>query len=264
MLDPYHILGVDRDADQNVIKKAYRFLAKIYHPDTSEMDVSESKFQEILRAYLILSDPAKKALYDNGLELPKVEIPARDKYPPPHAFTKGTRHVHIVHEGTQRYGYMDYSLHVKSAYLFGILSLLFAFTFIADQLFQNEFSSLKVSQVKSKMLETRDADDAGLLIVFAGDHQFDKRQVEVNEIVVGEIISLRKSRIYVFKSFKRAKWNSYEYGNKPVFFINFLSTIIIIFALLAIFINKNPALKFNAALVTTFFSAVLLALILIT
>jgi len=264
LLDPYHILGVDRDADQKVIKKAYRFLAKTYHPDTSELDDTESKFQEILHAYLILSDPEKKAIYDNGFELPEVEIPARDKYPPPHAFTNGTGHIHIVHEGTQRYGYMDYSVHVRSAYLFGILSLLFTFTFIADQLFQNDFSTVKVSQVKSKIIETRDADDTGLLIVFAGDQQFDKRQVVVNEIVVGEIIKLRKSRIYGYKSFKRESSNSYEYGNKPVFFINFLSSIIVLFAIMAIFINKNPALKFNAALVSTFFSAVLLALVLIS
>jgi DnaJ domain len=263
-LDPYHILGVDRDADQKVIKKAYRFLAKTYHPDTSEMDDSESKFQEILHAYLILSDPAKKVIYDNGFELPTVAIPARDKYPPPHAFTRGTRYVHIMHEGPQRYGYVDYSLHVRSAYLFGIVCLLFAFTFIADQVFLNEFSALEVSRVKSKILETRNAADVGLLIVFAGDHQFDKRQVELNEIKIGEIISLRKSRIYGYKSFKREKSTSYVYGNKPVFFINFLSVIIMIFALLAIFIKNNPTLKFNSALVSTFFSAVLLALVLIT
>lgn len=264
MLDPYHILGVNRDADQKDIKKAYRFLAKTYHPDTSEIEGSDSRFQEILQAYWILSDPEKRALYDNGLELPAIEVPARNKYPPPHAFAKGTKHVHINHTGTQRYGYVDYSLYVRSAYLFGIVCLLFSFSFILDQVLLKEYGPLNVSRVKSKILETRDAADVGLLIVFAGDYNFEKRQVEVNEIAAGEEIGLRKSRIYGYKSFKREESIDYEYGNKPVFFINFLCAIITLFALIAMVIKNNPALKFNAALVSTFFSAALLALVLIS
>lgn len=263
-MDPYHILGVDRNADQKVIKKAYRFLAKTYHPDTSEMEDSQSKFHEILHAYLILSDPAKRSAYDAGFEVPEVEIPSREKYPPPHAFEKGTKYVHIMHEGPKRYGYMDYGPYVKSAHIFAVVCLLFAFTFIADQVFLKEFNGLKVSKVKSKILETRNADDVDFLIVFAGDHEFDKRQVEENEIVVGEIIGLRKSRIYGYKSYKRENSTAYEYGNKPVFFINFLCVIIVSFALMAILIKKNPSLKFNTALVSTFFSLVLFALVLIT
>lgn len=63
--DYYEILGVSRDADQKEIKKAYRKLAKKYHPDRNKDDPDASdKFKEISEAYEILSDPDKRARYD--------------------------------------------------------------------------------------------------------------------------------------------------------------------------------------------------------
>ncbi len=63
--DYYDILGVDRDADQKEIKKAYRKLAKEYHPDRNPDDPEASeKFKEISEAYGILSDEDKRARYD--------------------------------------------------------------------------------------------------------------------------------------------------------------------------------------------------------
>lgn len=63
--DYYEVLGVDRKADADDIKKAYRKLAKKYHPDTNAGDSqSEQKFKEITEAYTILSDKEKRKLYD--------------------------------------------------------------------------------------------------------------------------------------------------------------------------------------------------------
>ncbi|MFW6378106.1 MAG: molecular chaperone DnaJ [Bacillota bacterium] len=63
--DYYEILGVDKDADQKEIKKAYRKLAKKYHPDRNPDDPEASeKFKEISEAYGILSDEDKRARYD--------------------------------------------------------------------------------------------------------------------------------------------------------------------------------------------------------
>lgn len=63
--DYYEVLGVDRNADQNAIKKAYRKLAKKYHPDTNAGNPqAEQKFKEVTEAYTVLSDPEKKKLYD--------------------------------------------------------------------------------------------------------------------------------------------------------------------------------------------------------
>ena len=64
--DYYEVLGVARDADDSTIKKAYRKLAKKYHPDTNVGNKqAEERFKEVTEAYDILSDPEKRKLYDN-------------------------------------------------------------------------------------------------------------------------------------------------------------------------------------------------------
>ena len=63
--DYYGILGVAKDSDEKTIKKAYRKLAKKYHPDTSRNDpAAEAKFKEISEAYSVLGDQEKRKLYD--------------------------------------------------------------------------------------------------------------------------------------------------------------------------------------------------------
>lgn len=63
--DYYEVLGVSKDADENTIKKAYRQLAKKYHPDMNPGDKdAEAKFKEVNEAYDVLSDPDKRAKYD--------------------------------------------------------------------------------------------------------------------------------------------------------------------------------------------------------
>lgn len=62
--DYYEVLGVGKDASQEDIKKAYRKLARQYHPDVNKADDAESKFKEAKEAYDVLSDDQKKAQYD--------------------------------------------------------------------------------------------------------------------------------------------------------------------------------------------------------
>ncbi|TVU55503.1 MAG: molecular chaperone DnaJ [Arthrospira sp. PLM2.Bin9] len=62
--DYYDVLGVSRDADKEEIKRAYRRLARKYHPDVNKEPGAEERFKEINRAYEVLSEPEIRARYD--------------------------------------------------------------------------------------------------------------------------------------------------------------------------------------------------------
>lgn len=62
--DYYEVLGVTRGADADAVKRAYRKLARKYHPDVSKEKNAEGKFKEVQEAYEVLRDPEKRAAYD--------------------------------------------------------------------------------------------------------------------------------------------------------------------------------------------------------
>ena len=62
--DYYAVMGVDRDASQDEIKRAYRKLARKFHPDVSKEPDAEARFKELGEAYEVLKDPEKRAAYD--------------------------------------------------------------------------------------------------------------------------------------------------------------------------------------------------------
>ncbi len=78
--DYYGILGLERTAGEADIKKAYRKLARKYHPDVSKEANAEEKFKEISEAYEALKDPEKRAAYD---QLGSDYRPGQDFQPPP-------------------------------------------------------------------------------------------------------------------------------------------------------------------------------------
>jgi DnaJ-class molecular chaperone len=66
MRDPYSVLGITKSADAAEIKKAFRKLAKKYHPDQSKEPKAKERFAEISSAYEILGDEAKRGAFDRG------------------------------------------------------------------------------------------------------------------------------------------------------------------------------------------------------
>lgn len=78
--DYYQVLGVARDADQDAVKRAYRRLARKYHPDVSKEPDAKERFQEVGEAYEVLKDAEKRAAYD---QIGSQWKPGQDFTPPP-------------------------------------------------------------------------------------------------------------------------------------------------------------------------------------
>ncbi|XP_038054197.1 dnaJ homolog subfamily B member 9-like [Patiria miniata] len=93
--DYYKLLGIKRTATDKEIKKAFRKLAVIYHPDKNKDPDAEAKFVEIAKAYEVLSDPEQRRLYD---QLGRKQFENRGN----HGSRGGTR------QGSQQRGNFDY------------------------------------------------------------------------------------------------------------------------------------------------------------
>ena len=78
--DYYETLGVARDATQDEIKRAYRKMARKYHPDLNKDEGTEERFKAVGEAYEVLKDPEKRAAYDQLGENWKA---GQDFQPPP-------------------------------------------------------------------------------------------------------------------------------------------------------------------------------------
>lgn len=77
--DYYKALGIQSGANEDEIKKAYRKMALKYHPDKNKDPHAEDKFKEIAEAYDVLSDPKKRAVYDQYGEEGKRDSGCRTK-----------------------------------------------------------------------------------------------------------------------------------------------------------------------------------------
>src|SRR5271154_3291356 len=78
--DYYDTLGVMRGASAEEVKRAYRKLARKYHPDVSKEKNAEAKFKDLQEAYEVLKDPEKRAAYD---QLGRNYRPGQQFRPPP-------------------------------------------------------------------------------------------------------------------------------------------------------------------------------------
>ena len=101
--DYYETLGVTRDAGAEELKRAYRKLARKYHPDVSKEKNAEAKFKDVQEAYEVLKDPEKRTAYD---QLGRNYRPGQQFRPPPDWEQR------FSHAGSQRFsdlnGFSDF------------------------------------------------------------------------------------------------------------------------------------------------------------
>jgi curved DNA-binding protein len=102
--DYYQIMGVARDATQDEIKRAYRKLARKYHPDVSKEADAELRFKEVGEAYEVLKDPEKRAAYDQL----GADWKAGQEFRPPPGWNQGFEFHGGGHGGAGSFGFSDF------------------------------------------------------------------------------------------------------------------------------------------------------------
>jgi curved DNA-binding protein CbpA len=121
MKDYYDILGLDSSATNSEIKRAYRKLAVLYHPDKNPDPAAEQFFKEINEAYEVLGDPEQRRAYDYGRQNPfsaiveaEQPIPHRDpayrrRRPPVHRAPSGPSRIDLMQEYLPYFRWLTYA-----------------------------------------------------------------------------------------------------------------------------------------------------------
>ncbi|MDA8365056.1 MAG: DnaJ domain-containing protein [Gammaproteobacteria bacterium] len=103
--DYYKIMGLAREASADEVKRAYRKLARKYHPDVSKEPQAEERFKELGEAYEVLRDPQKRAAYDR---LGSAWQSGQEFTPPPEWQTSGFGFQHDADEGGTGHRFSDF------------------------------------------------------------------------------------------------------------------------------------------------------------
>lgn len=153
--DYYEVLGVNKNADDTAIKKAYRKLAKKYHPDTNQGNAdAEKKFKEVNEAYGVLGDKEKRKLYDqyghmafeagfDPEQMKRAQEQARYGNP------FGNGHYQYYSSGGPQNGYQEF--HFEGSDMDDIMDELFGNAFHGSKGFQRKERSVKGKNIETEV-----------------------------------------------------------------------------------------------------------------
>ena len=260
--DYYHILGVEKNATPEQIKKAYRKQAKSLHPDINQSDTAGADFQKLIRAYTILKQPEKRALYDAGI-LEKAE---QQVYPDwQDIFGENNRRRWVRHEPTyaEYYYQTDYEANRRASTLFCLATLILSITFFADLFFHEHLGTVRIESLIYDLSPSQSALDRDKVIIQTDALDFKVRLTD-NTLTTGDDIEIRKSLFYQFLSFRRPGASNYTYASTVHFLIYIVATIVLVSAALGASSLLTAERKFNAAIIATFFSLVMIAMTLLS
>lgn len=252
--DYYDILGVLKDADPDEVRRAFRKKARVLHPDINQSPTALVEFQELQEAYMVLKDPDKKQRYDQGEPVP-VPTP-----PPPSSSDYRRKAWNTFAKYDPAYGYVDtdYAHYSRLSTLVGVITFLFATSFLVDFMFSRTQGSHTVISVKNKALVTKKSDDLAYVIVQTESGSFEK-DAEEPELAPGSKIDLKRSMVYGFAQYRMSGEPKFRRVTAAPIFTYVLAVIVYLAALSAIFNKSHPERKFNAGIIASFFAVMLLA-----
>lgn len=257
--DYYDILGVAKEASQEEIKRAYRQKAMRLHPDVNPSQEALFMFQELSEAYEVLSNPTLRADYDSD----DIMIRIPDEEPgyetsPRRAWNMSSRY----DPDDRPFVDTDYAYYSRSTTIIGVITFLFAFSFLIDYLFYQTFSNETIEEISLKASQTNNPKDTDYLRVKTTHITLDIRR-GLDELLKGDQLDIRRSLLYGNTSFRRAGAGKYIRVDGISTLLYIVAIICYLFSLAAMLNKQHPERKFNAAIISGFLSMVLIVLILL-
>lgn len=257
--DYYAILEVQKDADPEQIKRAYRKKARRLHPDLNQSSRAKDDFQELQEAYSVLSDPDLRHQYDIGILFREEYVPPP---PPPQQDYQSTYSGWsraYKYESANLYN-TDYEANKKSATWVCLGVLVFSLSFFIDLGFHHTLGTSKVLSVQNKALSTQNLRDAEEVIITTDQLSFEKT-LGTGEIRAGDQIEIRESLIYRFLSFRRVGGDRFSYMNILPILVYITALLVLLSGLYGITPFTKAERKFNSAIIGSFFSFALIILL---
>lgn len=243
--DYYQILGVEKTASQEEIKKAYRQKALLVHPDVNPSNEALAAFQELSEAYEILGNSDARADFDS--EKVVIRFEDDDDESPKVRRTSEYESEAGVKVDT------DYEHYRKSTTKIGFVLFLFALSFFIDAAFYKNLGQFQVQKVSHWVAYGREGKEIRYSIVTLEDFSF-KTYYEGNGIQKGEMIEVKRSMIYGFIRLKRQINPSFKQAVDYQYLIYIAAAIVLISGFFGLRRKSSAMAKFNSAIIGAFFS----------
>ena len=243
-MDYYQVLGVNYSASYDEIKRAYRRLAVLYHPDKNRDPGAETIFKNINEAYDVLGDPAKKRLYDLRRYAPFAEVV--EETPPQHrdpAYRRARSQTR--HKGDRERlsdlmrQYMPFVIRMTQ------LCFLVSLLIVVDYLLPMHHNAMQIVETNLRRTYTRNFATTWWIIRTDGGHVIDVPYEFSDHFATGTRIELLTTPLFnvarrVQSDTLAVRLNKSIYGN-----FLFAPIALFIFSVLGLIFRKNVEIGFN-------------------
>lgn len=242
MRDYYEILEISRDASDAQIKRAYRKLVVLYHPDKTSDPSAQQKIREINEAYNVLGDPERKKAYDLGYYKPFTDI-VTDRGEPPHrdpAYRRRNSGQRPVSNKPTVQEMME--VYLPYAQRISLIAFIFCSFLFIDYI-------LPFSKTTEKIIDRKNSRSSEVILTNE-NRKYKLSQEEASNFRVGDLIFVSRSRLLGIPVSIQANlgYRAYLYttiyGN-----FAFMPLILLTTSSMAIFLKSKMEFKFNLGIV---------------